>query len=43
MQGRNRDTDVKKGLVDGGGRGQEGKDRVGRIGRIALKYIHYYV
>ena len=34
MQGRNRDADIKKGLVD-----SQEKERVGRIERAALKHI----
>ena len=37
LQGRNRDADIKNRHVDTGGWGEEW---VGRIGRLALTYIH---
>ena len=35
LQGRNRDTDIENSLMD-----TEGKERVGRLERVALKHIH---
>ena len=37
MQGRNRDADIKNGLVYAGGKG-----RVGQVGRMALICIHFH-
>ena len=39
LQGRNRVTDIENGLVDT----SRAKDRMGRVGREALTYIHYHV
>ena len=38
LQGRNGDTDTKSGLGT-----QQGKERLGRIEKVALTYIHYHV
>lgn len=39
FQDRNRVTDIEYRLVDT----SRAKDRVGRVGREALTYIHYHV
>ena len=39
MQGRNKDADVKNGLVDT----RWGKERLGRGERVALTYICYHM